>query len=207
MKAFGATPREASTSAGGGFPAGAHVLASPAAMPPRCACRGTTTCGRAAACRRRPEPGPGKARATMIFPFVNFVCAEREAGGRREACAAQERIRVVDAVVDYADPDSLAVPARGRMEDVGADHGGAAVQREVVREARPTRARLDSVPDRPAASRDHAARSQLRRSAEGDVLPLGGLRLDLFDALLAEPGHDPAHERLGADAPAMTPTL
>ena len=73
----------------------------------------------------------------MIFPFVYLVSPIGKPGRRSEAGAAQERIRVVDAVVDDSDLHAFAVQAGGGVEHVGADDARAAVQREVVRHARP----------------------------------------------------------------------
>src|ERR1043166_5333988 len=84
MNAFGATPERPHVG-GWSLPAGAQVFASPAAIPATCvpwneALRSSGSFPAA------PDPGPGKARATMIFPFVNCVSPSgKPAGGVKPA--------------------------------------------------------------------------------------------------------------------------
>src|SRR4030095_3713510 len=59
-----------------------------------------------------------------------------EAHGVREPGRVEERVRLVDAVVDDPDLDPLAAAARGGPEGVGADHRRALVRVEVVARAR-----------------------------------------------------------------------
>ena len=166
MNAFGATPespqRRRMVVAGGR----ARVRRRRRRCPRR-ACRGTTTCGRAASFAGVARAGAGERARDDDLPVRELRLPEREAGRRREARAAQERVRVVDAVVDDADLDSLAVRARRRVEDVGADHGRAAVQREVVREARPDARRRSSGARASAAA---CAGSETANAVEDDLV-------------------------------------
>src|SRR5439155_17484046 len=59
----------------------------------------------------------------------------RKTGRVRVAGRIQEGVRVVDAVVDDADLDSVASGTRGLAELVGADHRRARVGREVIPDA------------------------------------------------------------------------
>ena len=49
-----------------------RAFASPAAMPATCV-PWNDVCGSSGSCPPVPDPGPGKARATMTFGVVNFV--------------------------------------------------------------------------------------------------------------------------------------
>jgi hypothetical protein len=69
MNAFGATPERPHV-AGWSLPAGAHVPASPAAMPATCV-PWNDALRSSASLPAAPLPGPGNARATITFPLVN----------------------------------------------------------------------------------------------------------------------------------------
>ena len=92
--------------------------------------------GQVAVERRRVRTGPREAARRDHLRRRRSRVALRKACRVREARRGEERMLVVDAVVDDGDLDSLAASARDSRERGGADHGGPTVQIEPVRVAR-----------------------------------------------------------------------
>ena len=66
--------------------------------------------------RRAARPGPAKPRATITFGVVAPGGSLREPGRIREPRRVEERVLLVDAVVDHRDLDAFAVRAGQRRE-------------------------------------------------------------------------------------------
>ena len=78
---------------------------------------------------------PGKCPRDDHLRRRPLSAAFREARRVRVTRGIQERVRAVDAVVDYADLDPVALGARERLQLGRTDHGRARVGREVVADA------------------------------------------------------------------------
>ena len=81
-------------------------------------------------------PGPAKPRAAITFGVVEPVMPFGKPGRVREAGRAEERVLVVDAVVDDRDLDPFAPRSGQPREGRRAENGRPAVQVEAVRVAR-----------------------------------------------------------------------
>ena len=134
MYARGATP-ESPVVRGWSAPAGAVVPALPAAIPATCvpwndACGSTASLRAVVRARADERAGDDHLRRRPLR------AALREAGGVAVALRVEERVRLVDAVVDDGDLHPLAAAAAGGCERARADQARAAVERERVAVAR-----------------------------------------------------------------------
>ena len=152
MYARGATP-DSPHVAGWSRPPGEHVPESPAAMPATCV--PWNDASRSIGNRPgRPRVRPGKRARDDHLRRRPLPAALREARRIGETGGIEERVRVVDAVVDDCDLDPVAVRACERLQLVGADH----------RRARVGRRGGSGRWDRPSArSASRASARQLRR--------------------------------------------
>ena len=168
-------------------PAGAVVPASPAAIPATCVPWNEACAVERRARPGRPEPGPGKTRATITFGVVHFVPPFGKPAGYVKPAGLKNGF--VWSMPSSTTPILMPSPLRAgrRRERVGADHGRAAVRARACSEARVDLARRSrAAPSCGSCAR--AARPRARRARSGSA----GRRAPRDRPLELRGGHAPA---------------